>query len=105
MNLRALYFLFLFVSFLVSADEAHPLRIMSYNIHHAEGLDGKVDYERIAEIIRKTDPHIIALQEVDKNTGHAKYVDQAKRLAELLNYQFAFGKALNFQEAPTDWLF
>ena len=97
MKLRIFYFLSLFVSFLVSAEETQPLRIMSYNIHHGEGLDGKVDYERIAGIIRKAAPHIVALQEVDHETVRTKHVDQAKRLAELLDYQVVFGKALNFQ--------
>ena len=45
------------------------LRVMTYNIHHAEGLDGKVDLERIANVIRQSNADVIALQEVDKNTG------------------------------------
>jgi endonuclease/exonuclease/phosphatase family metal-dependent hydrolase len=81
----------------MAAEEAPSLRIMSYNIHHVEGMDGKVDYERIAKIIGKADPHIVALQEVDHDTVRTRHVDQAKRLAELLDYQVVFGKALNFQ--------
>ena len=97
MNPRIFSFLFLFVSLLVAAEGNRSLRIMTYNIHHAEGVDGKVDYERIAAIIRKADPHIVALQEVDRETLRTQQVDQAKRLADLLDYQVVFGKALNFQ--------
>ena len=32
--------------------EAVRLRILSYNIHHCEGVDGKLDVARIAEVIR-----------------------------------------------------
>jgi len=28
------------------------LRVMTYNIHHGEGLDGKIDLLRIAEVIK-----------------------------------------------------
>lgn len=97
MNLRIISFLFLFLSLLVASGGNPSLRIMTYNIHHAEGLDGKVDYERIAAIIRKADPDIVALQEVDQGTSRTQQVDQAKRLADLLQYQVVFGKALNFQ--------
>jgi endonuclease/exonuclease/phosphatase family metal-dependent hydrolase len=97
MSVRIISFLFLWLSPWVVAEGNHSLRIMTYNIHHAEGVDGKVDYERIAAVIRKADPHIVALQEVDHGTLRTQQVDQAKRLADLLNYQVVFGKALNFQ--------
>ena len=40
------------------------LRVMTYNIHHAEGLDGKVDLERIANVLRQSNADVIALQEL-----------------------------------------
>lgn len=97
MNLRVFSFIPFLISMFLGAEQSAPLRLLTYNIHHAEGLDRKVDYERIAEIIRKTNPHIVALQEVDRDTHRTENVDQAQKLAELLNYQFVFGKALNFQ--------
>ena len=57
MNLRIISSLFLFLSLLVAIGGNPSLRIMIYNIHHAQGVVGKVDYERIAAIIRKADPH------------------------------------------------
>jgi hypothetical protein len=30
------------------------LRVMTYNIHHGEGVDGKLDLERIAKLITET---------------------------------------------------
>lgn len=32
---------------------ADVLRVMTYNIHHGEGADRKIDLERLAEIIRR----------------------------------------------------
>lgn len=38
---------------------------MTYNIHHAEGMDGKYAPERIAQVILQESPDVVALQEVD----------------------------------------
>lgn len=48
------------------ADEPNHLRVLSYNIHHAEGVDQKLDLERIANVILSVKPDIVALQEVDQ---------------------------------------
>lgn len=83
---------------LVTHGEKPPvLRLLTYNIHHAEGLDGKVDTDRITHIIRKTKADIIALQEVDQHTQRTDRVDQSALIASKLNYHDVFGKALHFQ--------
>ena len=77
--------------------ESEPtLRVLTYNIHHGEGTDGKFDYARLAEAIARLDPDIIALQEVDKGTERANGVDIAKELGERLKMHHAFGNALYF---------
>lgn len=81
----------------VSADEPIRLRFLSYNIHHAEGVDRKLDVERIAEIIRSVKPDLVALQEVDRNTKRTKNVDQPAELARLTNMKVAFGPNISFQ--------
>jgi endonuclease/exonuclease/phosphatase family metal-dependent hydrolase len=52
----------------IRAAEPLRLRVMSYNIHHGEGVDGKVDLPRLAGVIRAEAPDIVALQEVDQKT-------------------------------------
>ena len=59
------------------------LRVLTYNIHHGEGTDGKFDYERLARVINGLKPDVAALQEVDRNTRRANGVDQAALLAKL----------------------
>jgi endonuclease/exonuclease/phosphatase family metal-dependent hydrolase len=73
------------------------LRILTYNIHHGEGTDGKVDLERIAKIIQAGKPDLVALQEVDQGTKRSGGVDQVARLAELTGMHGTFGKAMDFQ--------
>lgn len=80
------------------AQDSGPaaLTVLSYNIHHGEGTDGVIDLQRIANVIRPFNPDFVALQEVDRNTGRAKGVDQAQLLADLLDMPAVFGKALDF---------
>lgn len=78
-----------------AADVA--LRVMTFNIHHAEGTDGRLDVERIARVIRAAEPDLVALQEVDRGTARAGEVDQAAKLGELTGMRAVFGKAIDYQ--------
>ena len=56
------------------ADQAPvpgTLRVLTYNIHHGEGTDGKLDLDRIARVIKAAEPDIVALQEVDQKIDDA----------------------------------
>lgn len=72
-------------------------RIVSYNIHHARGMDGRVDVERIADVLRRLDADIVALQEVDERVERSGGEDQAARLGELLGMHHAFGSFMDYQ--------
>lgn len=73
------------------------LRVLSYNIHHAEGIDRKLDLQRIAEVIKSVKPDIVALQEVDQNVMRSDKVDQPAELARLTDMQSAFGGNIKLQ--------
>lgn len=81
------------------AKEAMPqrLRLLSYNIHHGEGTDGKLDLERIARVIKSGRPDLVALQEVDRNTERTRLVDQPAELARLTEMKVAYGPNIEFQ--------
>jgi endonuclease/exonuclease/phosphatase family metal-dependent hydrolase len=70
--------------------------VLTYNIHHAEGMDKKLDVERIARVIRATEADIVALQEVDQGTTRTNRIDQAGELARLLKMQYTYGPAMDF---------
>ena len=80
-----------------SLEKQFVLSVMSYNIHHGEGMDGKIDIERIAKVISKENPDLVALQEVDKNCTRSGNRDMAAELGELLGMQHIFRKAMDFQ--------
>jgi endonuclease/exonuclease/phosphatase family metal-dependent hydrolase len=72
-------------------------RVMTYNIHHGEGLDGKVDLPRIAALIKKEKADIVALQEVDKGVARTERRDLAGELAKLTGMTGVFSNNYHFQ--------
>jgi len=45
---------------------SNTVKILTYNIRHAKGMDGKVSLHRISLVIEESKADIVALQEVDK---------------------------------------
>ena len=63
---------------------------MTYNIHSCVNMDGKVLPQRIADVIQKFDPDVVALQEVDANIPCTHNQKQAEILADALDMDFRF---------------
>jgi endonuclease/exonuclease/phosphatase family metal-dependent hydrolase len=79
-----------------AAVDARPLRILTYNIHHATGRDGQYDLQRIADVINAANPDLVALQEVEQGTTRRppRHM-QLDELATRTGMQGVFGKTLN----------
>lgn len=78
------------VGFRSREDVTALLRIGFYNIRHGEGLDGKVDLERIADVMRETE--IACFSEVDDGWPRSGWMNQAYALAASLrmpHYRYA----------------
>lgn len=73
------------------------LRIITYNIHHGEGIDRKFDLERIAKVLLDERPDLVALQEVDQQTRRSGGVDQPAELARLTGLTVVFGRNIDFE--------
>jgi endonuclease/exonuclease/phosphatase family metal-dependent hydrolase len=73
-------------------------RIMTYNVHRCVGTDGRLDVGRVAEVIARQAPDIVALQEVDVGRARTRGVDQAHELARRLDMAFHFNAALVIEE-------
>ena len=68
------------------------IRVMSYNIHHGISQSGKLDIEKIAEVIRESGAQLVGRQEVDNRFVRSLFRDQAKELAEMLDMHYYFGE-------------
>ena len=82
------------------SERSRLIRIMTYNIHHANppSKPDLIDVEAIASVIRKENPDLVALQEVDVFTERSgKDLHQARELAEILDMNYHFVKALDYQ--------
>ncbi len=72
------------------AGETLSLRVLSYNIHACEGMDGRVSPRRIARVIAARSPDLVALQEVDLGRRRSRAEDQAAIIARELDLHVAF---------------
>jgi endonuclease/exonuclease/phosphatase family metal-dependent hydrolase len=81
-----------------AAGSPRRLRLMTYNTHGCVGTDGKCRPERIAELIRRFEPDVVALQEVDVGQQRSGSLDQAQRIAELTDLSAHFTSARDVGE-------
>jgi endonuclease/exonuclease/phosphatase family metal-dependent hydrolase len=62
------------------------LRVVSYNIHRAIGVDRRFRPERVVRILSAYDADVVLLQEVDEGVPRSREVDLARELARALGY-------------------
>lgn len=73
----------------VATVSAQKARLMSYNIHNCVGIDGVKSIKRIAEVVKKFSPDVVALQEVDSMTRRNKK-HLTEEIAKLSGYHGYF---------------
>jgi endonuclease/exonuclease/phosphatase family metal-dependent hydrolase len=78
------------------AADPKTLRVLTYNVHHCEGTDKKIDLARLAKVITAARPDLVALQEVDRKTRRSGGVDQVAELARLTGLTGKFAKQIDF---------
>lgn len=82
-----------------SNNSPRLIRVMAYNIHHANppSKPGLIDIDAIAKAIKDQDPDLVALQEVDVNTVRSGKFNQAEEIAKRLGMSFFFAKAIDHE--------
>jgi len=74
----------------------NTLRIISYNIRSARGMDNQIDYRRVADVINKNKPWIVTLQEIDSVTLRSGNTDVIQELARKTLMYPVFAPAIAF---------
>ncbi len=74
------------------------LRVMAYNIHHANppSRPDSIDIPAIVRTIKAQNPDLVALQEIDSDTQRSGPGNQAELIAESLGMKVFFGKSINY---------
>lgn len=83
----------------VGATAGNIIKVMTYNVHHCNppAKPGIIDVDAIAAVIKKQNADVVALQEIDINTGRSGKINEAEQLAEKSGYKFFFfAKAIDF---------
>jgi len=72
--------------------------VMTYNVHSCIGTDGQISPLRIAEVIDRCNPDIVALQELDAGLSRTEMIDQAHLIAMTLEMSFHFHSSIQVKE-------
>ena len=78
------------------AQRPTTLKFMSYNIRNGRGIDNVQDLGRVAEVINRTAPDIVALQEVDSVTGRMSGRFIPAELGEMTGMHARFCRAIDY---------
>ena len=73
------------------------LIVATWNIHHGAGLDGRIDVDRLAAVLRDSGADLIALQEVDVGVTRSHGLDLPAELATRLGMHAVFSRNIDFQ--------
>lgn len=94
---KLLYLSILATLFCSQTSAQKKLRLLTYNIRNAKGMDNKVDYDRVAAVLLQAKAPIVALQEVDSVTKRSNAVDVLQQLAQKTKMQAVYGAAIPLQ--------
>lgn len=73
------------------------VKILSYNVRNCLGMDGITDYHRVANIITRLTPDVVALQELDSATQRSKGVVVLDTLASSTKMYKTYGASIAYQ--------
>ncbi len=89
----------LFLSFLalpLGAVAQDTLRVMTYNVKNAVGMDGRRNYWRIAGAVARVVPDVVAVQELDSATRRSKGDYVLGELARITKMHATYAPAIDF---------
>jgi endonuclease/exonuclease/phosphatase family metal-dependent hydrolase len=111
------FIILLCISFNQAKEPVIPrstLKILSYNVRNCRGMDDKTDYKRVAEVITRISPDIVALQELDSATQRSNGKVVLNELASLTGMYETYSASVSYQggkygigiltrEKPVSW--
>ena len=86
-----------FVGPIVAAERPATLRVLCYNIHFGQGMDGEYNVARLAEVIKKHKPDLVALQEIDVGVERSGREHQIRMLGKMTGMASRYGPTQHYQ--------
>ena len=95
--MKKIFLLIFVILFIFPVQAQHTLRLMTYNIKNANGMDDICSFQRVANVINNASPDVVAIQEVDSMTRRSgqKYV--LGEIAERTQMHACFAPAIEFE--------
>jgi endonuclease/exonuclease/phosphatase family metal-dependent hydrolase len=78
-------------------QQPKALRVIVLNMHAGKDAAGVDNLPGIAALVKKYDPDLVLLQEVDRGVQRSGRVDQPAALARMTGLYASFGKSLDYQ--------
>lgn len=78
-------------------NESQTLKIVSYNIRNAKGMDDVTDFDRVATVINNIDGHAVAIQELDSATNRSNGIVVLDELAKRTNMYASYNGSIEYQ--------
>lgn len=94
--MKKIFLLISVILFIFPVQAQHTLRLMTYNIKNANGMNDICNFQRVANVINNASPDVVAIQEVDSMTRRSgqKYV--LGEIAERTQMHACFAPAIEF---------
>lgn len=88
-----------------ATKKIHDLKVLTYNIHHANPPSkadpflkvDTIDIDAIVNVIKRENPDVVALQEIDKFVPRSGKIDEAKIIAEKAGMNYHFFKSIDYK--------
>ena len=95
--MKHIYFLLCMLAMAASAHSQDYLKLMSYNIRNAKGMDNVRNVQRIANVINNEAPDVVAVQELDSMTTRSNQTYVLAEVAERTQMHASYAPAISFQ--------
>ena len=95
--MKHLYLFLCLFAMALSAHSQNDLKLMSYNIRNAKGMDNVRNVQRIANVINNEAPDVVAVQELDSMTTRSNQTFVLAEVAERTQMHASYAPAIDFQ--------
>ena len=95
--MKHLYLFLCLFAMALSAHSQNDLKLMSYNIRNAKGMDNIRNVQRIVNVINNEAPDVVAVQELDSMTTRSNQTFVLAEIAERTQMHASYAPAIDFQ--------